>query len=143
MNDQEDSLSEDEDVALPICPRCFKVMHGRGLFCMNCGSKYSNLDPYGHVATLGDVYREASSRPRNLITVIAMWIWLGPLAIIFTALFGYGIANPQEIAKSFRSGNQAIAMVLFVGLFGSLTACAVVLLYRTTRNYLKLNDRRQ
>lgn len=105
-----------------VCPKCLLANATTAAFCADCGAPIgmvATIDPIQHIQAEGFAYRSAVEGPPKLIIVIGMWLIFGPM----------GLAMPFFLAN----GPVEFPGTAFLGL---LSACSIVVLYRTTKNYI-------
>ena len=133
---EHESLATDEtsEGELIVCPSCLhNNAQSRGL-CEKCGipiGKYTPFLLFEQTLATGACYRNATSNPRKLIVVIGMWILFLPA--VFSALYFLSIASAHLFRSEVFSAEDT-SFVIWPFLYGSLST---VILYRTTRNYVK------
>ena len=125
----------------PICLHCAAELIGHVQFCPECGypvTPEAASMPYESVLARGFAARVGSSNPRKLIVVIGMWIMFGPMLLIFT--IGFFVMLFTSLGTAWQQNpHQDIPGNLYgIAISAALAAIAGTLLYKTTRNYLKL-----
>ncbi len=109
-----------------LCLTCLEPNDLSAHFCAKCGgpmTSYAATGPIERILAEGYAYRRAVERPRRPMVVLGIWLLFG-LNVPF-ALFG--------IAKAWKEGTEGLPMaVLCLFIF----ATSLVILWRTTRNYL-------
>ncbi|HEY1663957.1 MAG TPA: zinc ribbon domain-containing protein [Verrucomicrobiae bacterium] len=111
-----------------LCTSCAAPNEPSAHFCAKCGaplSSYATFAPFERLFAEGFIYRQAAERPRRLITVLGIWFIFG--------LFGLGGLVIMIIASSAGAG---LATVVCVGFGAALLVVSLVMIWKTTRNYL-------
>jgi hypothetical protein len=106
-----------------ICPKCLLSNSTAAAFCADCGAPIgmvATVDPIQHIHAEGFAYRSAVDGPPKLIILIGMWLCFLPLALMGPCILAGGSRLP----------------LIEVAAFNFVSACAVVVLFRTTRNYI-------
>lgn len=119
MNTESDSKPPAEEGV--ICPKCLLSNSPAAAFCADCGAplgRMATIDPIQHIYAEGFSYRAAVDGPPSRIILLGMWLLFGPTAILGPCMLFAGRGPFETIAASLWS------------------ACSIVLLYRTTKNYL-------
>ncbi len=121
MSIETDHQSRSQDGV--ICPKCLLSNSTTAAFCADCGAPIgmvAAVDPIQQIHAEGFAYRSAVDGPPKLIILIGMWLLFGPLALMGPTVLIDGAANgiPKAI------------------LFNILSVCSIIILYRTTRNYI-------
>jgi hypothetical protein len=128
-----------------LCPHCLASVDPISHFCDACGgptSMHSAIDPMGQIYTAGYAYRQATGRPTKFIIVLGIWLIcapaLLPLVFVVFGLSHYIFLERGSTGSSFMSmpgvsfGSVAGAMFTL-----GMTAIYILLLYKTTRAYLR------
>lgn len=106
-----------------LCLSCVFPNEPSAHFCSKCGaplSSYAATGPFEQLFAEGHIYRQAAERPRRLIVVLGIWLIFGMMG-----LTGFGVALAgRDMGFGFRA------------LGGLMMAVSVVLVWKTTRNYL-------
>jgi len=121
MSTESEPLPPTEDAAL--CPKCLLANSPTAAFCADCGAPIgmvANVDPMQHIYAEGFAYRPAVDGPPSFIILLGMWLLFGPLALVAS----FVVFNESTLTFSMD------APFAFLGLI------SVIILYRTTRNYL-------
>ena len=119
---------------LQICLSCLHGnVPGRDL-CEECGApigKYTTFMPFEKTLAEGVCYRSAVSNPRKPIILIGVWFLFAPglLSLCYSLFIGWSILLSKW---SFPYGVGVAGSFLLYGLI------SVIILYRTTGNYMKL-----
>lgn len=119
---------------------CLSCLHGNipGLdLCEKCGApigKYTTFLPFERTLAEGVCYRSAVSNPRKPIILIGIWILFAPGLLAF--LYALFVAKNILLHKWPFPYGAGVAELFF--LYGLIS---VIILYRTTRNYIKLKNR--
>lgn len=120
-------MSTETDCSHPkdgvICPKCLLSNSPSAAFCAECGAPIgmvASIDPIQHIHAEGFAYRSAVDGPPSRIVLIGMWLLFAPFTLI-----GPGIM--------FNLPSTSIAEMIA---WNVASACAVVVLFRTTRNYI-------
>jgi len=106
-----------------VCPKCLLSNSASAAFCAACGAPIgmvATIDPIQHIHAEGFAYRAAIDGPPNRIVLIGMWLVFGSMA-----LMGPGVLIGG-------SGMPLIQVIIF----NLVSVCSIVILYRTTRNYI-------
>ena len=120
MRTESESHPEPEGV---VCPKCLLANSPTVAFCADCGAPIgmvASIDPLQHILAEGFAYRSAVDGPPNLIVLIGMWLLFAPVAFVAPFLLFSGCV-------------EDFPPRLFFLLLG---ACSLVVLYRSTKNYL-------
>ena len=91
-------------------------------FCANCGApmtSYAATAPFESLFAEGHLYRQAAERPRSFVVVLGIWLLFGLMA---------------AVGATFLSMARDSAMHALFG--GALLALSLVMIWKTTRNYL-------
>jgi hypothetical protein len=106
-----------------ICPKCLLSNSSTAAFCAECGAPIgmvASTVPIQLIYAEGFAYRSAVDGPPSRIVLIGMWLLFGPCTLI-----GPGIM--------FNLPSTNIAEMIA---WNVASACAFVILFRTTKNYL-------
>ena len=87
------------------------------------------IAPFERLFAEGFIYRQAANNPRSLITVLGVWFIFGTMGLGGLLIMG--------IAAS--AGAGLLATVGGDGLGIALLGISLVMIWRTTRNYLTRN----
>lgn len=127
-----DPLKPEEEM---LCPHCLRPTDPISHFCNHCAgptSMHASIDPLGQVYSAGHTYRNCTEKPTRFITVLGLWLVLGPqiFALIFIAL-----AIPWMWVRQ----ENSIVINGALGILISLGMCFLygLVLYKTTRSYQK------
>jgi len=121
MSTESDTHSHPEDGV--ICPKCLLSNSTTAAFCAECGAPIGMIattDPIQHIHAEGFAYRAAVDGPPSRIVLIGMWLLFGPFALVGPSLL---LSLPSARVPELVAWNVA-------------SACALVVLFRTTRNYI-------
>jgi hypothetical protein len=121
MSTESDSHEQSEEGVL--CPKCLLANPPTAAFCSDCGAPIgmvSTIDPIQHIQAEGFAYRSAVDSPPKLIIVVGMWLLFAPIILVAPFLIFGGFPD-------------SLPHTLF---FTLLAVGSVILLYRTTRNYI-------
>jgi hypothetical protein len=124
-----------------VCPHCLAPNAERSDFCRECGTpltSHAETDPLGQIRATGDTYLKAIDSPVKPIVVIGMWLIFGPMAAGGVGLllwFSIGIATNPFGPVTIQS---VFGVIIFIGLSTGMAAICSTVLYRTTRNYIRL-----
>lgn len=125
MSSEPNQSSEPADQAdeKQLCVGCMFPNDPAAHFCAKCGApltSYAATGPFESVFAEGHVYRQAAERPRSMIVVLGVWLIFGMMALAGLLLVSIG----RDIGLQYT-------------ILGALTAAfSVVLIWKTTRNYL-------
>ena len=125
MSSDPEQISQPADEAdeKQLCVSCMFPNEPSAHFCTKCGaplSSYAATGPFEHLFAEGHVYRQAAERPRSLIVVLGIWLIFGTMALASLVVV--------LIGRDMGIGYTA---------FGAfILAISVVLIWKTTRNYL-------
>jgi hypothetical protein len=129
-----------ETEAVPICLNCASPLSRGEHFCKQCGAPATSAAmsmPYESVLARGFAARQASSRPRKLIVVIGMWLWLGP-TFIFLLIASLGVLfDARGLAWQPEPIWPIVGHLAAFVVCGALATVPGTLLYKTTRNYIR------
>lgn len=106
-----------------LCVSCVAPNEPAANFCAKCGApltSYASTGPFEHLFAEGAVYRQAAERPRSWVVVLGVWLIFGMMASGGVLL----VAISRD--SSF----------LFAIPGAGLVAVSVVMVWKTTRNYL-------
>ena len=121
MSTESDTRSHPDDGV--ICPKCLLSNSPAAAFCAECGAPIGMIattDPIQHIHAEGFAYRAAIDGPPSRIVLIGMWMLFAPFALIGPCMvFNLPTANILEVIA-----------------WNVASACAFVVVYRTTRNYI-------
>jgi len=110
-----------EDAAL--CPKCLLANSPAAAFCAECGAPIgmvAAIDPMQHIYAEGFAYRSAVDGPPRFIILLGMWLLFSPLAL----------AAPLVL---WNASSLGLSIAITFAFLGSIS---VIILYRTTRNYI-------
>jgi hypothetical protein len=133
----------------PICPKCLESLVADEHFCARCGvplTVQATTNPYDQIQAEGYAYREASRHPDKPIVVAGMWLLWGPCLLALVAVDIYVVVNIRSIINEARQMWSIGDYTIVTAVAG---ACAFgqwvsgVILFRTTRNYLQRDVKRQ
>jgi len=139
--------------AQPLCPRCLEPLPAGVDFCPKCQVSLTvkaTTDPYQGLLSERFAYREAAENPQKAIVVIGMWLLWGPRLLIGTALeMGFVVASVGALFEILIEDELTIAAVLETVVVFALAAVCLgfgllvsgKLLYKTTRNYFRRENR--
>jgi len=114
-----------------LCPNCLTGNVEGSNFCSSCGgplSAYAAIGPWEHIFAEGHIYRKATEHPNRFIIVLGIWVIFGPVALI-----GLGLAF-------FEEPKQHLLQKLF---FLGLVTVSIIVIFKTTRNYVRQRRSRQ
>jgi hypothetical protein len=119
---------------LQICLSCLHNNVPDRDLCENCGApigKYTTFLPFEKTLAEGVCYRSAVSNPRNPIILIGIWFLFAPgiLSLFYSLFIGWNILLNTW---PFPSGFSTAGCFFFYGIISA------AILYRTTRNYVKM-----
>lgn len=83
-------------------------------------TSYASTGPFEHLLAEGHVFRQASERPRSLVVVLGIWLIFGTMALTGSAVALMG--------REMGIGYMALGAIM--------VAISVLLIAKTTRNYL-------
>ena len=112
------------------CPACHTLNPRFESFCQACDVPIgvtATLDPVSTIRTEAFLFRRALDLPNKPIVLIGMWILFLPLIV-----FGIGIAIYLIVYT------RGVANFFFFWVFVGLIYVALMILYRTTKNYVAL-----
>ena len=126
--DPEKDLPDGEELdEQQLCISCTFPNDPEAHFCVKCGAPltaYSATAPLERILAEGYIYRQASERPRKLVVVLGVWMIFGVLG-----MQGFLIA---------WVGRELGFVWILAGVL--LMAISVVMIAKTTRNYLSQRD---
>jgi len=93
--------------------------------------------PYESVLARGFAARQATSKPRKLIVVIGMWLWLGPTFLVFSIGFLGVLFDARGLFWQPDSMRPILEHLTVLAVCGLLAMVFGTLLYKTTRNYVQ------
>jgi len=123
------------DEPVPVCPNCLAENPTRADYCPQCGmpiGTFAATDPIQSIHTQGWAYRKAAAGAPSRFVFWGMWA-------IFALLIVGSAGSVVGIAPAATSLADLAAGALIVGLL----AVYAIILYRTTRNYVRQCVRRQ
>jgi hypothetical protein len=133
-------MSSDTPQTLPeleaeqLCISCLAPNKPSAHFCSKCGaplSSYATIAPFEHLFAEGFIFRQATERPRNVITVLGVWLMFGTqaLAIILFLIefFRGGIVNGR--------GVDSVDIIMII-LGAGVLVFSLMMIWKTTRSYL-------
>lgn len=106
-----------------LCIKCLTPNDPCANFCVKCGAPlgpFAFTNPFESNFAQGSSFREAAERPHNLTVVLGIWMIFGTLALVGTLLILADGRSDYYIS----------------GLFGIFVVISLVMLWKTTRNYL-------
>ena len=106
-----------------VCPKCLLANSPAAAFCADCGAPIgmvATVDPLQHIYAEGFAYRSAVDGPPKLIVLVGMWLIFAPVVL----------ATPVLVLSDLLHAFSPRLFFLFLG------ACSVVVLFRSTRNYV-------
>jgi hypothetical protein len=123
MTSEEPNQETPEAVEKQLCVSCMAPNEPSAHFCAKCGApltSYASTGPFESIFAEGSAYRAAAERPQKLVVVLGIWLIFGPMAL---------------------AGLLMVAMMRSAGfIFGvigaGMAAFSMVMLWKTTRNYL-------
>ncbi|HSI14502.1 MAG TPA: hypothetical protein VK961_20800 [Chthoniobacter sp.] len=121
MSTESDTHSHPEEGV--ICPKCLLSNSTTAAFCVECGAPIgmiATIDPIQHIRAEGFAYRAAVDGPPSRIVLVGMWMLFAPFALV----------GPCIVV------NHSSANILELIAWNVASACALVVVYRTTRNYI-------
>jgi hypothetical protein len=130
MNETNQEMDSDTQAENELCPRCLTPNELLSHFCKKCGrplSSYAATGPFESIFAEGDLYRQASEKPRSFIIVVGMWLIFGIFAMFGTAMIILGREDG----------------VLFTGFGAFFLMISLVLLGKTTTNYFREKKRNE
>jgi len=132
-----EELEETEGV--PICLNCAAPLAKGENFCKKCGAPASFAAmsmPYESVLARGFAARQASTKPRKLIVVIGMWVWMAPMFLIFSIGFLGTLYDACGVVWQANPIRATLGHLAVLAVCGGLATIAGTLIYKTTRNYV-------
>jgi hypothetical protein len=121
MSTESDPPTPAEESAL--CPKCLLANIPTAAFCAECGAPIgmvANVDPMQQIYAEGFGYRSAVEGPPRFIILLGMWMLFGPMALTGLVV----LWNASSLGGPVVASSAVLALI------------SVVILYRTTRNYL-------
>lgn len=106
-----------------VCPKCLLSNSASAAFCADCGAPIgmvATVDPIQSIHAEGFGYRAAIEGPPSRVILTGMWLVFGSMALMGPSALVGGAGMP----------------VIQVIIFNLWSACSIVILYRTTRNYI-------
>jgi hypothetical protein len=106
-----------------LCVSCMAPNEPAANFCAKCGApltSYASTGPFEPLFAEGAVYRQAAERPRSWVVVLGVWLIFGTMAsggVLWVAI-------------------SRDSSFLFAIPGAGLVAVSVVMIWKTTRNYL-------
>jgi hypothetical protein len=94
--------------------------------------------PYESIFAQGFIWREGAANPRNLIILIGMWLLFFPSFVMLLMMFIGQMVASSGIAWQPDPIHEVLVSLWSLGVAGGSTAVFGLLLYKTTRNYLRL-----
>src|SRR5712692_8349281 len=118
------------------CPACQALNKRHAEFCRECGYAFgfATLDPIQTIRSEGSFLRKAVERPSRMALAV-IWITHLPLFILCIFLSIYFVLNRAELGNA----SSFVSFWVFVG----FAYAAFVILYRTTKNYLRRGEKIQ
>ena len=116
-------LDSGEGEEKALCTSCMAPNEPSAHFCAKCGapmSPYAATGPFESVFAEGHVYRQAAEKPRSLIVVLGIWLVFGMIAV----------GGAMMLFLGREDGIEYVIMGAF------LLPVALVMIWKTTRNYL-------
>ena len=120
-------LSE-ESKQKQLCVSCLAPNDPTAHFCVKCAaplSSYASTGPFERLFAEGAIYRQAAQRPRSLVVVLGVWLIFGAMAA----------AGVLSFLTSWES--SFLVAILCAGIL----SLSVVMIWKTTRNYMLRNHR--
>ena len=108
-----------------LCTQCMTGNPPGSHFCRECGaplSSYAATGPFESLFAEGHLYRRAAEQPQRLVVVLGIWLIFGLMAS----------GGALLLATSWNPVNYP-GVLTGIGML----AISVVLIARTTRNYIK------
>ena len=133
MNEELNQPAKDAEYDSIACANCSQSNELFANFCVKCGAPLSSLStvcPFQTTLMEGFAYRQAVSGPPRKIILFGMWFMFAPLLI----LSWFSLCWTIWLASSNGFVQECIGMFICTFLFGLVSA---VLLFRTTRNYIR------
>jgi hypothetical protein len=109
------------------CPLCQAVNPRFEAFCRNCGApigETATLDPLNLIRSENQLYQKAIEGRPKLIVLIGVWILFSPILLV---------CLPGSIYLILDHSSSVGFMGFWFGII--LSVVAVIMLYRTTKNY--------
>jgi zinc-ribbon domain len=114
-----------------LCTCCAAPNRPTANFCAKCGAPLNPLvmiSPFERLFSEGFIYRQATEHPRKLITVLGIWF-----------LFGMVALGGLMITILAVSASMDLATLIEVILGSAIIAFSLLIILKTTRNYLIRN----
>jgi len=95
-------VSDSNEKALRLCTACGRPHDGQTELCPHCGAPltaFASSDWVLGIQARGFAASQATRKPRKLIVVIGMWMWLFPM--LFFGLF-LGFGGAADVQEGFR-----------------------------------------
>jgi hypothetical protein len=149
MKQKREPRATSQRAGRPICPKCLEPLVADEHFCARCGAPLTvqaTANPYDQIQAEGYVYREGSRHPDKPIVVAGMWLLWGPCLLALVAVDIYVVVNIRSIIREARQMWSFGEYAIITAIAG---ACAFgqwvsgVILFRTTRNYLRRDVERR
>ena len=135
---------EEQQPETALCMHCAAPTPHGATFCRECGCPLTFAAAsmwYEAILAQGFIWREGSSKPWNATILIGMWLLFGPqLAMSVQMFFHVMLASMNDWDFSLP---DALWMLLLLVVTQSMCVLYGCLLYKTTRNYLKLRRERE
>ncbi len=106
-----------------LCVNCMAPNEPSAHFCVKCGTpltSYASTGPFESLFAEGSAYRHAAERPGSLVVVMGVWLIFGMIALVAILLLVMG----RDLG------------LLYMVVGAALLALSVVMIWKTTRNYL-------
>jgi hypothetical protein len=123
-----------------ICLSCASPNEDTADFCQKCAaplSRHATMDPLGTIRSQGYVAHQAVTKPQRFIVVFGVWLWLLPATIGMCLFLAFGLVAFVQDFRKMRFG-EIIGFLLGMVVVFILLLCFAAIIYKTTRNYMRL-----
>jgi hypothetical protein len=130
-----------KEVEIPLCPHCAAPFREGEHFCDRCGCPVTFQAvsmPYESILARGFAWREGSRNPQSLIVLVGMWVLFAPALVVSVIGFLALLASFREFDWRPYPRTNFLMALLCLAFVGGMATISGLLLYKTTRNYLRL-----
>lgn len=134
---------EHEQPETALCTNCAAPVPYGANFCEQCGCPLTFQAasmPYESVLAEGFIWRQGSSHPRRFVTVLGMWLVCGPSFLGCLAMFFWTLVESRGVIWQPDPVRNVLGALLVLGILAGGVVLWGALLYKTTRNYMRMRQ---
>jgi len=132
-------MDHSNDEAVILCRSCGRRQVGSPHLCGYCGAPltpHASTDPMLGILARGFAAYQATTKPRKLIVVLGIWLWIGPMmlmGLLFSSMALSAELHGISERKWFEAALELVILAVPVG----LVVISAAILIRTTEAYFR------